>query len=141
MSSSANPSTAKIGVLLDEKLEQWQALNVTAFLVSGITHQHPELIGEEYTDATDDAYLPLLGQPVMVYAASPERLAQCHQRAVHRDLDMAIFSRGMFATNNDEDNRGVVRQRHGDDLDLVGLAICSSKSAVDKVFAVARLHP
>ncbi|MCZ9340882.1 DUF2000 family protein, partial [Streptomyces sp. TRM76130] len=38
----------KIAVLLREDLETWQRLNVTAFLVSGLGPQVPEVIGEPY---------------------------------------------------------------------------------------------
>ena len=41
----------KIAVLLRDDLASWQRLNVTAFLVSGIAHVTPELMGEPYADA------------------------------------------------------------------------------------------
>ncbi len=56
----------KIAVLLREDLASWQALNVTAFLSSGIAATLPELIGEPYADADGTAYLPMFRQPVLV---------------------------------------------------------------------------
>lgn len=59
----------KIAVLLRDDLASWQRLNVTAFLVSGIANAQPELLGEEYRDADGTRYLPMFGQPVLVFAA------------------------------------------------------------------------
>lgn len=49
----------KIAVLLRADLEPWQRLNVTAFLVSGLGSQVPEVIGEPYEDADGVGYLPM----------------------------------------------------------------------------------
>ena len=38
----------KIAVLLRDDLEPWQRLNVTAFLVSGLGTEVPEVVGEPY---------------------------------------------------------------------------------------------
>ena len=50
MSTSTRFDT-KIAVLLREDLESWQRLNVTAFLVSGLGTQIPELIGRAILSA------------------------------------------------------------------------------------------
>src|SRR6185312_15112253 len=57
----------KIAVLLREDLESWQRLNVTAFLVSGLGSELPEVIGEPYADADGTPYLPMFRQPVLVF--------------------------------------------------------------------------
>ena len=36
----------KIAIVLRNNLASWQKLNVTAFLVSGIVGQNPDMIGE-----------------------------------------------------------------------------------------------
>lgn len=131
----------KIAVVVREDLAGWQRLNVTAFLASGITAAHPELMGEDYVDADGRDYLPLLGLPVLVHAAPAEELARSHARAVARDLPTAIYSEGMFTTGNDTDNRGVVAERPTGDLDLVGFALHGPRNAVDKVCKGLALHP
>ena len=40
----------KIAIVLRNDMAPWQALNVTAFLTSGIVAQSPEVIGEPYRD-------------------------------------------------------------------------------------------
>ena len=61
------PFDTKVAVLVRDDLETWQRLNVTAFLASGIAAANPQLIGEPYADADDQAYLAILGLPVLVF--------------------------------------------------------------------------
>lgn len=131
----------KIAVLLREDLAPWQALNVTAFLVSGITATGPELVGEPYADADDTGYLPMLRQPVLVLAGSGELLRTARTRALERSLTPAVFTAELFSTPGDVQNRAAVRAVAGADLDLVGLAVHGPKNAVDKVMKGARMHP
>ncbi|WP_372464988.1 MULTISPECIES: DUF2000 family protein [Streptomyces] len=131
----------KIAVLLREDLEPWQRLNVTAFLVSGLGSQIPEVIGEPYVDADDVQYLPMFRQPVLVFEGTKETLTAAHRRALSRALPRSLFTSDLFTTGNDRDNRAAVRAVGTDDLDLVGLAVYGPKNAVDKVIKGARMHP
>ncbi len=54
---------------------------------------------------------------------------------------MTVYTREMFATGNDRDNRAAVRAVRRDDLDLVGIAVHGPKNGVDKTFKGAKLHP
>lgn len=131
----------KIAVVVRKDLADWQRLNVTAFLSSGITAAHPELVGEPYADADGVGYLPLLGEPVLVYAATTEELAQVHRTALDRDIRVAVYTADMFRTGNDEDNRAAVRAVPTAELDLVGIALHEGRNAVDKVCKGLSLHP
>lgn len=131
----------KIAVLLRDDLAVWQRLNVTAFLVSGIGAEHPEVIGEPYEDADGTRYLREFRQPVMVFEGGKEVLAAARARASARGLDVAVFTADMFATGNDADNRATVRAVPGADLDLVGLAVHGPRNAVDKALKGAAKHP
>ncbi|MFF3765642.1 DUF2000 family protein [Streptomyces sp. NPDC001922] len=131
----------KIAVLLREDLEPWQRLNVTAFLVSGLGSELPELIGEPYADADGTAYLPMFRQPVLVFEGAKETVTAAHGRALSRSLPRAVFTSDLFATGNDRDNRAAVRAVPRDQLDLVGLAVHGPRNAVDKVIKGARMHP
>ncbi|WP_326753466.1 DUF2000 domain-containing protein [Streptomyces hirsutus] len=131
----------KIAVLLREDLETWQRLNVTAFLVSGLGSQVPELIGEPYEDADGVAYLPMFRQPVLVFEGAKETLTAAHTRALSRALPRALFTGDLFATGHDDANRAAVRAVPTADLDLVGLAVHGPRNAVDKVLKGARMHP
>jgi len=133
--------TTKIAVLLREDLQPWQSLNVTAFLVSGITATGPELVGGPYQDADGTGYLPMLRQPVLVLSGAAELLAAARGRALARGLTPAVFTAELFSTPGDEQNRAAVRAVAGPDLDLVGLAVHGPRNAVDKVMKGARMHP
>jgi hypothetical protein len=130
----------KIAVLLRDDLETWQRLNVTAFLVSGIAAANVEVIGEPYVDADERTYLPMFGQPVMVFAGDASTLAAAHTAATSRGLALAVFTEDLFATGNDRDNRAAVRAVRTAELRLVGLGVYGSKNAVDKVLKGATLH-
>ncbi|MFD8686479.1 DUF2000 family protein [Streptomyces sp. NPDC059651] len=131
----------KIAVLLREDLENWQRLNVTAFLVSGLGTAVPEVIGEPYTDADDTPYLPMFRQPVMVFEGPKELLTTAHTRAVGRGVTLSVFTSDLFATGNDRDNRAAVRAVRRDGMDLVGLAVYGPRNAVDKIMKGASMHP
>ena len=131
----------KIAVVLRGDLEVWQRLNVTAFLVSGIGHRDPAVIGEPYADADDTEYLPMFRQPVLVFEAGKETLARCHERAVSRGVALSVFTADLFATGNDRDNRAAVRSVKRSSLDLTGMAVYGPRGAVDKIVKGARMHP
>lgn len=59
----------KVAIVVRDDLAAWQRLNVTAFLASGVAGAFPSTVGERYEDASGTAYLPMFGQPVLVYAA------------------------------------------------------------------------
>ena len=130
----------KIAILLREDLAGWQRLNVTAFLSSAIAGAVDGVLGEPYVDRSDVAYLPMFGQPVLVFAGGKDVLAAAHGRALDRGLPMSIFTADLFQTGNDRDNRAAVRAVATADLDLVGIAVYGPRNAVDKVLKGARMH-
>jgi hypothetical protein len=131
----------KIAVLLRDDLATWQRLNATAFLASGIAAGWPQLVGEPYADADGTAYLPMLGQPVLVLEGDAEVLRAAHERALRRDLTVGVFTADLFRTGHDDDNRAAVAAVAAGDLDLVGLALHGPRNAVDKVLKGSRMHP
>ena len=131
----------KIAVLLRDDLATWQRLNATAFLVSAIAGSRPELLGAAYLDGDDTEYLPMFGQPVMVFEGDRDCLIAAHGRALDRSLRISVFTQDLFATGNDEDNRAALRAVARGKLDLVGLALHAPRNAVDRVMKGARLHP
>ncbi|WP_193607902.1 DUF2000 domain-containing protein [Nocardioides lijunqiniae] len=135
------PFDTKIAVLVRDDLAAWQRLNVTAFLASGIAAASPHLVGDPYADADGTAYLPMLGMPVLVFEADAEVLRAARERALRRELAVAVYTADMFGTGHDEANRATVAAVAGAGLDLVGLALHGPKNAVDKVAKGARLHP
>ena len=130
----------KIAVLLREDLQPWQALNVCAFLMSGVAAGNPETIGEPYEDADGNLYLSMFRQPVVVLEGNKELLLAAHGRALDRQLPMALYTENLFLTGNDRDNRAAVRAVPRESLDLVGIAVHGKRNVVDKVMKGAAMH-
>ena len=130
----------KIAIVVREDLATWQKLNVACFLSGGLVGCNPELAGERYIDASGQTYGPLIRQPVLVYAASGEELARTLRRAIERGLKPSIYTRDLFATGNDADNRAAVATVQTDTLDLVGIALHAHRKEVDRVTNGLALH-
>ncbi len=132
----------KVAVVVHDDLEMWQRLNVTAFLISGVTARAgEEAIGEPYRDADGREYLPLLVQPILVLTATGAKLHTVRERAERRGVDLALYTADMFLTGNDDDNRAAVRVVATADLDLVGLAVRAPHRDADAVLRGLKRHP
>jgi hypothetical protein len=131
----------KIAIVLLDNLESWQKLNVTAFIASAIVGQNREIIGENYQDATGNQYMPMIIQPMMIYQANAEEIRRAYERAAERGVKLAIFTKELFTTGNDSDNRAAVASKQASELDLVGLAMRDEKKTVDKVIKGLKFHP
>src|ERR1700761_5093109 len=100
----------KVALVVRDDLAAWQRLNVTAFLMSGITSQAgPRAIGEDYIDGGGGRLPPLPVHPILIFEAGGDRLRTLRERAERRDVEVAIYTAEMFATGNDADNRAAVR--------------------------------
>jgi hypothetical protein len=132
----------KVAVVVRDDLELWQRLNVTAFLMSGVTARAgAEAIGEPYRDADGREYLPLLVQPILVLTATGAKLHTVRERAERRGVDLVLYTADMFLTGNDDDNRAAVRTVATADLDLVGLAVRAPHRDADAVLRGLKRHP
>ncbi len=130
----------KVVVVLSDNLLPWQELNVTAFLMSAIATSAPGLTGEPYRDRDGNDYLPMLRQPVLVLTAGQELLAAARERALAREVPVALYTRDLFSTGHDEANRAAVAAVAAEDLDLVGIALRGPKNVVDRIVKGARMH-
>jgi hypothetical protein len=102
----------KIAVVIRTDLEAWQKLNVAAFLAGGIAAAFPECIGEPYEDGSGTRYLPLIGQPILIYGADRPALTRALERALARNVKPAVYTEDMFKTTHDAANqvvRAVIR--------------------------------
>lgn len=143
--SEAAPSApvrfdTKVAVLLRSDLLPWQELNVTAFLMSGIATSAADLVGEPYRDRDDNAYLPMLRQPVLVFTAEAAHLATARTKALERGMALAIYTQELFSTPHDEANRAAVAAVPAAELDLVGIAIRGPRNGVDRITKGASKH-
>jgi hypothetical protein len=123
----------KIGVVVRKDLPTWKQLNLTAFIAGGLAGAFPEIVGEPYRDGDGLLYTPLVRQPVLIYGADLEALRRARQRAVDRQVRVAVYTEALFQTSNDADNRAAVARVAGSDLDLVGLGIYAERRVFDKI--------
>ncbi len=130
----------KIAIVLRNNLAQWQKLNVTAFLTSGIVGQYPEIIGETYRDRAGNAYNALSVQPMIVLSADEETMATVHRRSLERGVTSSLFIEEMFSTGHDAANRAVFSEFAPDNARVVGIAIRADKKIVDKITKGATMH-
>ncbi len=131
----------KIAIVLRDDLAPWQGLNVTAFLAGGLFGTGSAPIGAPYGDAAGNAYSALPIQPVIVLAASGDRLGTIHRRALDRGVPVALYIEDMFATGHDEANRATVAARRPEDMLIAGLALREERKLVDRIVKGAKMHP
>lgn len=130
----------KVAILVLDDLAVWQKLNVTAFLATGIAAAAPEAMGAAYEDAAGRLHAPLLGQPILIFAAQSANLLRAYRIGIERDLTRAVYVRAMFATGHDAANRAAFRDEPANTPDLVGIALRGPKRDVDKATKGASLH-
>ncbi|WP_377847835.1 DUF2000 family protein [Bosea sp. UC22_33] len=130
----------KIAIVVREDLATWQKLNVASFLAGGLVGTSPELAGESYQDASGRFYGPLIRQPVLIFAASAAELTNVLQRAQQRGVRPHLYTKELFATGNDVDNRAAVAAVTTDALDLVGLGLHAERKEIDKIIKGLKLH-
>ncbi len=129
----------KIAIVVREDLLTWQKLNVTAFLASGFGTQ--DIMGENYKDKSGKVYLPMSGQPILIYAANKEEMKEILAKAVNREIEISIYNEEMFSTNNDIDNRAMIEKYLTEEIEPIGLGLCGKKQHVDKTLHGYKLHP
>lgn len=132
--------TTKTGIIVRSDLQDWQKLNVTAFLATGIAAADPQIIGGPYEDGSGNEYLALTGEPIFIYSAPLEHLLRTNARARSRGIKAALYVESMFQTFNDIDNRAVVKNKLADELDIVGLAFRAERKTFDKIVHGLKLH-
>jgi hypothetical protein len=114
---------------------------VAAFLATGVAGAAPEAMGEPYVDAAGREHARLLGQPMLVFAATPDGLLRAYRAGIERGLARAVYVRAMFSTGHDAANRAAFLAEPADAPDLVGLALRGPRKDVDKATKGSSLHP
>ena len=130
----------KIAIIVRDDLPIWQKLNLTAFVTSGVAHLAPEAVGQPYEDADGTRYAPMLGQPVLVFAADRDGLARGLDRALRQGIVPAVYTEDLFATGNDIDNRAAVATVPRTALNLAGIAVRGPRRDVDRITKGLPLH-
>lgn len=90
-------------------------------------------------DDPGNRYLPMFKDPVLVFGASPDEMANAIERARARGVSFSIFTRALFDTFNDADNRAAVAIVTADKIDAVGIAFRTERKVADKVLKGLKL--
>src|SRR5712671_6289603 len=106
----------------------------------GIAAAFPQCIGEPYEDGSGTQYLPLIGQPILIYGADRPALTRALERALGRDVKPAVYTEDMFKTTHDAANREAVKAVIRADLNLVGLAMRAERRVIDKIVDGLKFH-
>lgn len=130
---------SKIVIVVRDDLATWQKLNVTAFLMSGITSANPSLIGAPYCDRDGNTHLPMSVQPVIVLSGQANVLTNIRNRANNRGVDTVAYIEEMFATGHDAANRAVFAEHGTNEVNTVGIALRADKKVVDKITKGAKM--
>ena len=131
----------KIAIVIKDDLQNWQKLNVTAFLASAVAIQFPETHGKSLISASGSTYLPFFKHPILVYKAdTDEQLQRAFTRAKDRELNIGIYSDAQFATKNEEQNLEAIGSRIDDELGLVGIIVYGPNKKVDKALDGLKFH-
>jgi hypothetical protein len=131
----------RVALVIRPDLMLWQKLNVAAFLASGIGGSIDDVMGQPYEDADGTTYLALCRQPITILEADGPLLLRALERALDRELRIAVYTEQMLLTTNDGDNRAAVKAVARDHLNLVGIGVYGLRGAVDKALKNVRLHP
>ena len=131
----------KVAVVVRDDLAAWQRLNVVAFLMSGIAATGDGVVGPPCVDGSGREYLPMLRQPVLVYASDAGKLATVARRAREREVPFALYTSELFTTGHDDDNRAAVAAVATDDLDLVGIGFRAPHRPADQILRGLKRHP
>jgi hypothetical protein len=82
----------------------------------------------------------MFAQPVLIFAGTAEQLRAAYERAMARNMRIAVYTNELFATNNDVDNRAAVRAVPRAALRLAGFALRAERREADKVLKGLTLH-
>ena len=114
---------------------------MTAFLASSVAIAHPETHGRSLVTASGSQYLPFLKHPILIYGAeTDEQLKRAFNRATERGLHIGIYTKGLFATKNKDENLIEVARHKDDELDLAGIIIYGENKQVDKAVDKLKFH-
>ena len=130
----------KIAFIISDDLATWQKLNVTAFLMSGITGANPGIVGKTYQDRGGKRHLAMSVQPVIVLAGTANVLTNIRNRAKDTGVDTFAYIEEIFSNGHDDANRALFAEHDATKANTVGIALTADKKIVDKNIKGARMH-
>ncbi|MEO6548636.1 MAG: DUF2000 domain-containing protein [Ferruginibacter sp.] len=131
----------KIAIVILNDLAHRQKLNITAFLASSVAIAFPYTHGAPLVSASGTQYLPFLKHPVLIYSAETnEQIKRTFNRDTERELHFGVYTKGLFATKNEEGNLTEIAKHTDSELDLAGIIIYGENKKVDKAIDKLKFH-
>ena len=132
----------KVAMVILGDLQDWQKLNVAAFLASSVAVKFPEIHGRPFVTSSKTEYLPFIKHPVLIYKAeNQEQIKKAFNRAKERSLQIGIYTRPLFTTKNEDQNLEEIAKYPDEEQDLVGIVIYGENKSVDKAHKDLKFHP
>lgn len=123
-------------------MQTWQKVNVTAFLASSVAIKFPETHGKAFVNASKSEYFPFIKHPILIYQAdNSSEIKRALTRAKERQLQVGIYTEGLFATKNEEENHIEIGKYSDEDQVLVGIVIYGEIKKVSKAVDGLKFHP
>ncbi len=131
----------KIAIVIRGDLEQWQKMNVAAFLASAVAIKFPDTHGRPFINASGTEYLPFIKHPILVYKADDRNeIHRAFTRAKERQLHIGIYTMPLFATKNEEGNLAEIAKCKEEEQELAGIILYGENKKVDKAVKDLRFH-
>jgi hypothetical protein len=131
----------KIAIILRADLQEWQKLNVAAFLASAVAIRFPASHGKAFVNASGSEYLPFIKHPILIYRANDQpQLRRAFTRAKERGLHIGIYTQPLFATKNEEENLVEISKYTDDEQELAGIVLYGENKKVDKALDGLKFH-
>ena len=129
----------KIAIVIRTDLEPWQNSTSRRFLPAASRPRFPTASASPMGMHRHE-YLPLIGQPILIYGADRPAISREPERALTRGVAPALYTEDMFKTTHDAANREVVRAVIRAELNLVGLAMRAERKVIDKIVDGLKFH-
>ena len=131
----------KIAMVIKNDLQDWQKLNVAAFLASSVAIKFPETHGQSFITASGSAYLPFIKHPILIYKADTEEaILRAFRRDKERELHIGIYTEPLFATKNETENLCEISMHTDDDQKLVGIIVYGHGKKIGKALDGLKFH-
>jgi hypothetical protein len=131
----------KITIIIKNDLQNWQKLNVAAFLASSVAIKFPDTHGNPFINASNSEYLPFIKHPILIFKADTQaEMKRALNKAKERALSIGIYTEPLFATKSEEENLIEIAKCKDEEQNLVGVIIYGETSKVNKALEGLKFH-
>lgn len=129
----------KIAIVVRNDLQPWQKLNITAFLMSGISATQ-DIVGEPYIDRDGKKYLPISKQPILIFAANREEIREVFEKTLNKEIEMSIYTEEMLNSCSEQESMAKIATFKTDQLNIIGIGMRGKRNPVDRILKNLKLH-